>query len=339
MKLTDSKNPTLQDIAQRVGVSITTVSHVLNKTRHVNKETKEAVLKVVRELNYQSLKNRKNGYDKHIFIGVMLADAREDYYIEMIKALESVAADFGVSIIFCDSEVDPEKEEKNIAFLLDRDVSGILIAPVEADNVPDILRKIDIPVVLIDRQFNSHNFLFVGINNFQSGYLGTEYLINKGCENIGFIGYSGPVYTIKQRTLGYSAYLLEFKPSAVPKVLSLSYNREDSFPLIKDFILKEQLDGLICVTSSACYEAIDVLEHLDAKIQKKLKILSYDDNRWLDFLKYPVSVISQPVAEIGYAALNNILQMIEEPSADRNLKRELLFDVSIIDRISQRPPA
>jgi LacI family transcriptional regulator len=333
MKPIQQKNLTMENVALKAGVSITTVSHVINKTRHVSKETKEAVLKAIQELNYHSAKTGKKN-NGGVYIGAILADAREDYYIAMIKALEFAAADHGVSVIFCDSEVDPEKEKKNIASLLERNISGLLLAPVNCDRVPTILQRISIPVVLIDRQYESHNFLFIGINNFQSAYQGTRYLFEKGCRQIGFIGYSGSVYTIRQRTLGYKAAMTEINRTAEFRQLFLNYNQEDSFPLIKQFITNEHLDGLICATSSICYEVIEVLENLESKIQSKLKIISYDDNRWLDYLKYPVSVISQPVTEIGNAALGNLLQMIETSNSVREIKRELMFEISIIDRIN-----
>jgi LacI family transcriptional regulator len=329
------KSLTMEAVALKAGVSITTVSHVVNKTRHVNKETKDSVLEAIKQLNYQSSKMSKSATGKYIYIGVIIADAREDYYMAMIKAIESVAADYGISIIFCDSEVDPEKEEKNITILLERNVNGLLLAPVEANHIPKLLRKASIPVILIDRQYESHNFLFVGINNFQSSYLGTNYLFAKGCKHIGFIGYSGSVYTINQRILGYKAAIVEKNQPAGSKVLSLNYNKEDSFPLIKQFIIEERLDGLVCATSTICYEVIEVLDTLAVEAQKKLKLISYDDNRWLDYLKYPVSVISQPVAEIGNAAVENLLQMIEQKNSLYDVKRELLFDISIIDRIKQ----
>jgi LacI family transcriptional regulator len=328
------KSLTMEDVARKAGVSATTVSHVLNKTRHVSQETKEAVLEAIKELNYHSTKKIEKDNNKGGYVGAILADAREDYYIAMIKAIEFAAADYGISVIFCDSEADPEKEKRNIASLLERNIIGLLLAPVECDHIPGILQRISIPVVLIDRQYEeAHNFLFVGINNFQSSYRGTKYLFQKGCAQIGFIGYFGPVYTIKQRTLGYKAAMLEISPASGHKVLSLSYNREDSFPLIKQFIVDEHLDGLICATSSICYEVIEVLESLDTKIKKKLKIISYDDNRWLDYLKYSVSVISQPVTEIGSAALGNLLQMIETNNSIREIKRELTFEIAILDRI------
>ena len=91
----------MKDIAQKAGVSITTVSHVINKTRHVNAETKEAVLKAIEACNYRGHAARKTQKVKSV--GVIIADVREDYYISIIKAIETIATDFDISIIFCDS--------------------------------------------------------------------------------------------------------------------------------------------------------------------------------------------------------------------------------------------
>jgi LacI family transcriptional regulator len=324
----------MADVALKAGVSITTVSHVINKTRHVSGETMNTVLQAIKELNYQSAKFLKSRNGKDIYIGVILADIRDDYFVSILKAIETVAADYGVSIIFCDSEADPQKEEKNIGILLERNVNGLLLAPIAADHFPRILRKISIPVVLIDRQYEKHNFLFVGINNFHSSYIGTKYLFEKGGTRIGFISYSSVIYTVNQRILGYKAALMEFGEAAAPKVLSLSHNQEDSSPRIKQFVTAEKLDGLVCGTSTICYEVINTLEEFDKDTRNRLKIITFDDNRWMDHLKYSVSVIVQPVAEIGNAALENLLQMIERLNPVREVKRELLFDVNIIDKIN-----
>jgi LacI family transcriptional regulator len=324
----------MEQVAQKAGVSITTVSHVINRTRHVNQSTKDAVLKVIKEINYRpskAIKTNGNNGNK-VCIGVILADAREDYYILMMKAIETVVADYGISVIFCDSEADYEKEVKNIILLLEHKVDGLLLAPANADRKPKSLQNISIPVVLIDRQYESHSFLSVGINNFRSGYVGTKNLFSKGCKDIGFIGYSDPVDTIRQRIQGYKSAVMEQDPNAIPNVLYLKYNGGDSFPLIKQFLSGGNFDGLICATSSLCYELIEVFDTLDEKSKSGIKIISFDDNRWLDYMKYPISVISQPVAEIGNAALENLLQLIEQPQNECYVKRELFFEVAIIDR-------
>jgi LacI family transcriptional regulator len=325
------KNLTMEAVALKAGVSITTVSHVINKTRHVSQSTKDRVLRIIKELNYHSTKMTKSN-GNGICIGVVLADTREDYYMAMIKAVETVAADYGVSIIFCDSEADFEKEEKNIHLLLDRKVKGLLLAPADTDRMPEVLENIPIPVVLIDRQYESNKFLSVGINNFLSSYLGTKRLFEKGCKKVGFIGYSDPVNTNRQRILGYKAAVMEFEESIAPSVLYLKSNGGDSFPLIEEFILGEQFDGLVCNTSTLCYELVEVIDTLGEDMRKSIKIISFDDNRWFDYIKYAISVISQPVAEIGNAALENLLQIIDQPDSSFEVKRKLSFDTVIIDR-------
>jgi LacI family transcriptional regulator len=324
---------TMEEVARKAGVSITTVSHVVNKTRHVNQETKDAVLRVIKELNYRSAKMFKSSQNEDVCIGVILADAREDYYHAMIKAIESAADDNGVSVVFCDSEQNLEKEENNINVLLNSHVNGLLLAPADADKIPNILQSIKIPVVLIDRQYEQHNYLSVGIDNFRSGYLGTQYILDRGCKKVGFIGYGDPVYTIRQRIRGFKSAITERDSATDPKVLYLNYNNGgDSFLLIRKFLRDGNFDGVVCATSTLCYELLEVLDTLDEDIQKKFKIVTFDDNRWFDYLKYPITVICQPVAEIGNAALTNLLQQIDQNGPSYDLRRSLNFDVNIIDK-------
>ena len=140
------------------------------------------------------------------------------------------------------------------------------------------------------------------------------------------------MYTIKQRIIGYSAALLE-RGITASRILTLSYHKEDSYPRIKTFIETERLDGVICATSTIGYEVVSVLDDLDTDVQKRMRVVSYDDNRWFDYLKFPISVISQPTAEIGSAAVENLLQLIEQKHSPPAVKRELFFDVNLIDRL------
>jgi LacI family transcriptional regulator len=326
MNIVNHKSPTMQDVANRAGVSITTVSHVINKTRSVNQETKEAVLTAMTELRYLPLAKRAR--TRAPCVGVVLADAREDYSIEMIKAVKSIADDYNVSIVFCDSEADFEKEQNNIETLLNMGIKGLILAPADSDRMPRILLKTHVPVVLYDRQYESHKFLSIGINNFQSAYAGTKKLLERGCKRPGFIGYSDPVDTIRKRTQGFISALLEAAPSAKANVLYLKYNGGDSFPLIKNFIAEGKPDGLSCATSTICYELIVALDTMDETVKRNISIISFDDNRWFDYARYPISVISQPVAEIAAAALENLLALIEKPKS-RQIARELYFETTI----------
>ena len=206
----------LEDVAQRAGVSITTVSHVINKTRYVKRETREFVLKILEEMKYDIKKpNAKPSVSK--FIGVIVADITEDYYISVVKAIETYASEQGFSILLCDSEDDTEKEKRNIRNILEKDIGGLIISPINSEKDPKEIKDSKIPIVLVDRKYNNHDKIFVGINNFESGYIGTKYLISKGCKTIGFIGYPETVYTVHQRAIGYRDCLNEQFPGLPPQ--------------------------------------------------------------------------------------------------------------------------
>ena len=321
----------MRDIAHETGVSITTVSHVINKTRHVNAETRRIVLEAMRRLEYDSTRIRKRNTQVSGLIGVIIADIREDYYVALVKAIETVSSENGFSILLCDSEMDDLKEQKNITTMLERKVSGLIIAPIHSEHFRDELRDADIPVVLVDRQYDTHNRIFVGINNFESAVIAKHHLDDKGCKRIGFVGYSGHVYTVNKRIVGYKSAVMESNDYE-PAVLRIQYDTEDSEALIREFIIDHDLDGLICATSDICYEVISVIEDMPRSIPEDIKVITYDDNKWLDYLKYPISVISQPTAEIGEFAVKKILEHIDSPNEGGYVKTEVFFDVNVISR-------
>lgn len=326
------KHVTLKDVADKSGVSITTVSHVLNKTRYVKKDTREYVLKVIEELDYETYRP-KSSMRKIQYIAIVIADITEDYSIAIIKAIETYANDNRISVLVYDSEDDPDKERKNIRTVLEKQIGGLILSPVNSEQCPKELKNATIPVVLIDRQYTSHNKLFIGINNYESGYKAARYLLDKGCTTIGFIGYTETVYTIRQRSLGYRSCLMESNPEAAQHVLHLNYNREDSTKLIRNFIERSGVDGVICATSDICYYLVGGLQELNKSIPEDVKVITYDDNKWLDYLKYPISVITQPTGEIGIHAVETIIDMVRHPENQKHIHSEMLFDIGFIDRL------
>jgi LacI family transcriptional regulator len=330
----NKKTVTMKDIAQKAGVSVTTVSHVISKTRNVAQETRELVLRTLDELDYQQSEGKQNpkkpGLD---LIGVVTADIQEDYYILLVKTIETIASENNISVLFCDSADDEEKEARNIGMMLNRKVDGLIIAPVGFIPYPRQLKAADVPVVLVDRQYDRHNTSFVGINNADSAAKGVDYLAGKGCSRIGFIGYAETVYTMRQRVIGYKLGLMQYLPEQSPCVLHLKYSKEDSFHLIRDFLSQHRPDGVFCGTSDLCYQLVAVVEDMGLRVPEDLRILSYDDNKWMDYLKYPVSVITQPTVEIGCQAVERIIALVENRRIGRRTKTEILFDAQIIDRL------
>lgn len=330
----NSEYVTLQDIADRANTSITTVSHVINNTRHVKKETRETVLQAISDLHYNINKKKNIGANKNdCQIGVILANMTEDYFVSVVRTLANLTSEHGISLLILDSLNRTEIEEKNIETALKNHVDGLILAPVNSSVFPHKMDYVSIPIVFIDRKYDDYKYTFVGINNFKSGFTATKKLIDVGCQRIGYIGYKDSVYTVKERSLGYISCLIELSPTQkVPVKLELQYDNEDSGTLVSCFIRDNNLDGILCATSDICYHVIASLEENDRDVLEKIKIITYDDNKWIDYLKYSISVITQPTAEISIYAFEQLLQMIANPSSSQKISNEMFFDTGFIDR-------
>lgn len=325
------KNVTMRDVAARAGVSIATVSHVVNKTRHVNQQTRDAVLNVIEELGYMaaspSLRKDTTG-----LIGLIIADIREDFYTEIVKAAETTACESGYSLILCDAEDDEQKELFYIRMLLQQNVQGIILAPINHASPPALLKEAELPVVLIDRCYQQQNYDFIGINNFMAGREATLHLKRHGANRVGFIGYDDSVYTIQQRILGYLDAIETGGFHLEPQVLRLKYHQDRSTSKIATMVREHRLDGLVCGTSHACYETISALREHDIRIQEDIDIITFDENKWFDYLSFPLSVVRQPTTEIGTLAVEFIINKLRNPVRQKREPRRLLLDFEIIHR-------
>lgn len=322
----------MMDIARDSGVSISTVSHVINKTRYVKRETIENVIQSARKLGYfeRSTKSSSRSFNGTV-IGVVVADIREDYYNSLVKTIESVGIINDCSLLICDSQDSEFQEQRNLEVLTAHGVSGIILCPVNSKQMPSELNRSQIPVILVDRQFEKHPFTFVGINNLASGWEAFRFLRDKSCKSIGFVGYSDKVFSVEQRKLGY-AMALHDSDQGSPRVLRVQYEFEDSVSLIERFVTENALDGVICATSDVAYQVVTGVTDLGMKIPEDICLLTYDDNRWFDFLKFPVNVVVQPIAAIGNYALERLIELINGDSAITDVKQEVFFDYQIVER-------
>ena len=325
----------MKDVAKHTGFSISTVSHVINKTRNVETNTRRKILKAMKDLNYvPNTLIRSINKTAVRTIGAIIADIREDFYTEIVTALQARAMEHGYNLLLCDSQESAEKEQFHLNTMTSKGVSAIILAPVDTSATFETLSDSSIPVVMVDR-FNEHLPAdFVGIDNAQSGAHATRHLLEKGCQNICFLGHHENIYTIAQRQQGYQSALQAASKSG-GKTLQIEYfqgapNKNIGTSELKNFFKKNtDLDGVICGTSSICFEAISVLEALNRKVPKDVRIVTYDDNKWFDYLRTPITSIIQPTSEIASEAVDIAVDRIERPST---IKRKIFLDFSIQER-------
>ncbi|NCD32222.1 MAG: LacI family transcriptional regulator [Spartobacteria bacterium] len=325
------KNATMKDIAELAGFSISTVSHVINKTRNVEEATRHKIMNAMRELNYVPntiVRNINEVANKTI--GAIIADIREDFFTEIVTALESSATEHGYNLIICDSQESVEKEHFHINTLISKGVDGIILAPVDVAVSYDEFLNSSIPVVLLDRYVDNIFADFIGIDNVRSAFVGTRYLLDSGCKNICFLGHHDQVYTMRKRLEGYRNALLDVDNYDPSRIFRINYHQDStSDDLLNFFKSRPELDGIFCCTSTICFETITVLDQLGLNVPDDLRIVTYDGNKWFDYLRMPIPTIRQPTGEIGNEAVNVVVDRIENASS---IKRQILLDFEFIIR-------
>ena len=326
------RRSTIKDVATEAGVSATTVSHVLNETRYVSPEVKENVYKAIQKLRYKPnhiARSLRGAGTKAI--GVIIADIREEFFSEIVKAIEKYCNKSDYIVYLCDSEDKIEIESKYIQSLLAKDVDGIILSPIYSNTKLSSLLDADIPVVQIDRYSRNIKSCFIGINNKKSAFDATNYLIQSGSENILFIGYNDNVYTQKLRREGFLEALKQNFKKISYDVISLDYMDNTTLcSKLGDYLTNShKFDTVFCTTGKLCYNFLRAAMKKDLLESKQLRILTYDNSKWLDLLKYPILSIKQPTELIGELAAEKMIELLNSekpvPPENINLNTELLI--------------
>ena len=204
---------TRNDVARLAGVSPATVSYVINNgPRPVAAETREKVLQVINELNYQpSLVARNLRMQRTSTIGLVLPDIQNPYFSEVVRGIEAVAFENNFTLILCHSAYSVERELKYIDTLKMQRVAGVILIPATASKEAyDKLIGYGVPTVILDRFVVGYKVNSVVVDNFHGGYIATEYLIKLGHKRIGAITRPIELSHSQQRIQGYMAALKDY---------------------------------------------------------------------------------------------------------------------------------
>ncbi len=308
---------TIKDVARRAGVSIATVSHVINGTRKVSSKTASRVWQAVEELGYQpngiaqSLRTRTT----HA-IGVVVSDITNPFFATLVRGAEDAALEVGYSLVVCNSDEDPEKEEMYIRLLWKRRMDGLLIAPARDGTSPALqeLVRNKIPFVFIDRKAKGIEADVVLSDNVGGAYLATRHLIEKGHRRIGIIlGIPGST-TTEERFAGYCQALEEAGLLLDKKLVNWGkYKLEGGRKACSELLSLEDPPTAIFSTNNQMTKG--VLQELFARNISipRIAVVSFDDFDLAELFIPPITVVTQNPYQIGYIAFQVLLERISRP--------------------------
>lgn len=324
-----NKNITMKDVAEDSGVSITTVSHVINETRYVEIETKEKVLLSIAKLKFSPNINaqRLKGMGTKT-IGVVVSLLSGSYFHRFVSSLSVYANSNNYDIVVCDSMEQVNLEERHIEMLLSKGIDGLIYAPVDHRVVYSKLLDQKVPFIQIDRFNENYESDYVGLNNYDSSFKIVEYLKDtKKCTKIGFAFYGSMKYR-GERLSGYLDACKKLKIYDEELIKKISSDEEKAIQSISKWISSDtHLDAIMCSNAEICYDILLSFNRLP-ELESYPTIFTFDANKWFNLFAHPVISIDQKIEEMSKIAFKALLNRIEGETAPFE---KLYFDYDIIE--------
>jgi LacI family transcriptional regulator len=326
---------TIRDVAEKAGVSVATVSHVINGTRKVAPETEARVRRVMEELGYQpnaiaqSLRKRTT-----YAIGILVSDITNPFFATLVRGAEDAALEAGYSVIVCNSDEDPQKEDMYIRALWRRRIDGMLIAPTRDGTSPAIQELVQrkLPFVFVDRKAKGIEADAVLSDNIGGAYLATKHLIERGHKRIGIVlGIPGAT-TTEERLLGYRQALEEAGiPFSEDLVVWGGYRIEGGRKACAKLLsLSDPPTAIFSTNNLMTIGVLRELFHRAIKIPEAIAVVGFDDLEWAEVIQPPLTTVNQQPYAIGRVAVGLLLQRLgTQGSRERHEEIRIQVDLHI----------
>lgn len=311
------KRVSLKDIADKTGVSIATVSYVLNgleKEKRIGAEVAKKVRNVAEELNYQTneiAKSLRTGSTKSI--GLIVADIANPFFSQLARIIEDVAFSFGYTVLFGSSDEDEKKSEILLEFLLSRRVDGLIIVPAKGSvNQIKALQKRKTPFVLIDRFFPEINTNYIVLDNYQAAFDATMLLIQKGYKRICMVAYQSELIHMRDRERGYTDAMKESGLELNGCITEIRYEHTqgDIDQAINAILTAEKkTEAIFFATNTISVGGLISITKNNIMIPEQLAVVGFDGGEVFDLYRTPITFVKQPIEEMGQEAFRILFDL------------------------------
>jgi LacI family transcriptional regulator len=326
------------DVAARAGVSVGTVSNVLNRPDRVSPSTRDRVLRAIDELGFvrnEAARQLRAGRSRTV--GLVVLDVSNPFFTDLAAGAESVAVASGLSVVLCNSNDDLAREEHYLSMLREQRAFGILITPVgKKIGVIDEIRQRGIPVVLVDRGARKSQ-CSVSVDDRVGGELAVSHLVALGHRHIGFVGGPTSITQVSQRLAGARAAI---EAAGLPYG-ALTLIETPRLDVASGRATGEHLaamSGRQRPTAVFCANDLLALGLLQDTVRRRLSvpgdlaIVGYDDIEFAAAAAVPLTSVQQPRAQLGKAAMEMLLEEATDGTAHRH--RQIVFDPELVVRES-----
>lgn len=311
---------TIVDVAERAGVSLGTVSRVLNNDAHVAPETRERVAGVVRELGYVANRQARGlKGSKTNSIGIIVPDLGTGYIGEIMNGVDAELALNELDLMLFTTHRAAIKEANYVANMVQGMVDGLLLVlPRNPADYMGSLTARNFPFVLIDHQGTGNPCPSVGASNWQGAYNATEYLIKLGHRRIGFITGSMDLGAASDRLEGYRSAL---KANHVEEDTRLIYEgtffQPDGYSGAKALLdLQDPPTAIFASNDAMAFGAMDGVRALGLRVPEDVSVLGFDDIPQAEVVRPALTTVRQPLRQMGAIAVQLLIDKLKNPQKE-----------------------
>lgn len=318
---------TIHDVARKAGVSISTVSRVMNTPQMVGKSKRLRVLEAIEALKYQpNAFARGLIYKKSFTLGLLIPDIESMYYAGMIRGMQDACIKLGYSLMICNTDRNKERLLAYIDTFHEKQVDGIVFA--SDAMLPEYHRKLTdykIPTVLVSTHSEEYSLPCIEIDDEAAAYDAVKFLIGLGHRDIGMIGFhhdnsiSGP-----PRYAGFIRAITEFGlPENTSKVSYANYRFNHAYAATHDLLISYPgLTALFCVSDEFAMGAISYLKDRNILVPGQISIIGFDNVRMAGMFIPKLTTVAQPIYQLGYRAAEKLHELITTGRVE--IRREIL---------------
>lgn len=335
----------LIDIAKKLGISVTSVSLVLNeKPNKIPESTRKLIRETAKDMEYTpnqiaiSLKKKKTNT-----LGLIVPDIRNSFFANLARGIEDRCRELGYTLILCNTSDRHMRDTEYIKMLSSKNIDGVLYCMSSDSNKEILLESLkslssnNIPFILVDRHFDLKGVNSITLNHLKGGYIATDHLIKLGHKKIACITGPKNLTDAEDRLLGYLKALEEAK---IQKDFSLikegKYDFGSGYEKTNDLVREgRKFSAIFACNDLMAYGAYKALKENGLRVPDDVSVMGYDDIYMSDIFEVPLTTIHQPVEELGVAATDKLIRMINKKEKETS---KVIFEPELIIRNSTTHP-
>ena len=307
---------TISEIAKIAGVSKATVSRILNNSKHVSDTTREKVLRIIQENNYEpSCLAQGLAKNENSTIGVIIPEIDNEFFAEILAGINEVIDSHNLTMICCDTNNNTNREAKALRTLAQQRVRGVIITPAEEGNeeLRTTLQKLNVPVVGLDRHIQNSLWDGVYYDNFNSAYAATEVLINEGYTKIGVITGDLSLKIGRDRFAGYKEALHNAGVLVDDRYIYYGdFKVETAYQLSSQmFKSGDYPEAILTSNNRTTMGFLKAAREAGIRIGYDIALIGIDHVTLLNDLGIPFSCVARDSKAMGREAINILLDRIK----------------------------